>query len=210
MAAEHSRQMRLVADPASERDLAEGFVRCEHQVLGTRYPTPGDIGGWCHTEAALERSREMAGAQARGCSQFGHPEGRIEMGIDVSVRASHLPRGEPTAHQSHRRMFVTANSPPLDSEQSRCASNAGPSSIAIAIDRFVGILEEPDQDCGQAFVLRGIVLAQSVLVLGQYGDDLVLIHMRHLILLCGGHQQPGVGECWVLLAIFLGWRNPST
>lgn len=69
MAAKQSCQMRLVAEPTGKRNLAEGIIRGQHEILGAHQPTPCNVCERCYAEAARERVGEMPDAQVRDCGE---------------------------------------------------------------------------------------------------------------------------------------------
>jgi len=68
------------------------------------------------------------------------------MGLDVSLDARDLPRGQATLHQRRRRV----RGADIIAEKRRCAGDAGPRSVAIAIDHVIRILEKFDHGRGES------------------------------------------------------------
>jgi hypothetical protein len=137
--------MRLITEPAGERDLRERILGRQHQLLSARQPTARDIGERGDAEAARERAAEMPGAQTRNGGQVTHPKRCIEVGLDVGLDAGDLPRRQAPLQQRRRGM----RGADIIAEKGRCASDAGPRSVAIATDRVIGVLEKFEHDRGE-------------------------------------------------------------
>jgi hypothetical protein len=59
-----ARKVSLVSESTGQRNLPQGFVRPAQHQLSVRHPAPDDVGVRGRPEAALERPKEVARAEA--------------------------------------------------------------------------------------------------------------------------------------------------
>jgi hypothetical protein len=77
------------------------------------------------------------------------------MVLDVGLDAGDLPWRQAALQQRRRRV----RGADIIAEKGRCASDAGPRSVAIALDHLIGVLEKFDHGHGEPSALTRILLS---------------------------------------------------
>ena len=66
--------MRLIGQPAAQRDLSQRRRMLQHQPLRVLHPMSHDVGVRCFADAHLEGAREIAATEPCGGGKFGEPQ----------------------------------------------------------------------------------------------------------------------------------------
>lgn len=90
-AVEKSRQVGLIGEPDLRRDIGKRLVREEHDLLRPFDPAADDISIGRLTEIAVERPRELPGAEMRDRGEFLDADRLGEVRFDEFEYASRLP-----------------------------------------------------------------------------------------------------------------------
>ena len=124
-ATEHSSQVRLIAHPAGQRNLAHGVLRRQQQPLRQLHSPARDVSHRCLADASFECMREMARAETSERSEILYPDRRLQMRLDVRDGTADLPAGQPALGTPGRsgygsKVFVHESQRPRDAGSREC------------------------------------------------------------------------------------------
>jgi len=94
---EDSREVRLVGEPAGQRNLADGGRGREEQALSECDPRSEDELGIGDSGRRLEGARQIAWAHFELLGDLVDPKSTREVAMDEGLDATHLPAREPAA-----------------------------------------------------------------------------------------------------------------
>jgi hypothetical protein len=89
--------MRLIAHAAVECNPRKSVPRAQHGDLRSADALSCDVGEGRFAEALTEHAREVTGAELHEAGEFGNPEARVHIGLDVAGHALNLPGSEAAA-----------------------------------------------------------------------------------------------------------------
>src|SRR5215469_11461683 len=146
-AAEHAGEVRLVAQPAAQRNRAQWFTGRDHQALRHLDAPACEIFMSGSAERAAKGAAEVAFAQIYQLRQLLNANPSGEVSIDVGCQTPLLPGRQAAAHDFPRtpvkRAQICRYRAGLPAKQCDRAGDVGLGGLAVTIARKAGGFHEP-------------------------------------------------------------------